>query len=668
MDMGAPKVKRTEWAIETSVQGVIGLDEKGVVVRWNPSARRILGCPAARALGRPLSELFPPLARPLATLLKKTRGARPAYAEARVRRPDGRFADVAFTALRGTDAPAVLLLLRDVTDRKAAERRLRRSVAALEGARESGGVASWLWDLADDEITWSKELYRMLGIDRSVSRASFRRLLARIPPGDRDAFQAAVNDAVRNHAPFDLRHRLIGRGGRTLEVHTRAKLIGERLVGTCHLATDTGARAYRAVLNQANLERRWSGRLLLIAESALLLFDSFDHLKALADLRGLIAPGEADHCVIHLRDEGGGYLQPPGGGPALPSLEGTGAPARVLSTGDYELHLGREAKDLGRILPNRSAFGLGDVESASAVLVLPLRTREGVVGTLTLVQSTSGRGFGSAEVAQFQALAKLAGLAVEHGLLYGEAARLNRELETRVERRTAELREALTDLDAYASAVAHDLRAPLRALRSFSELLLQECGSALDPRGKDYAGRICVACRRLDALVLNLLTYSRVSRRDVERVTIDLTELVEEVVRHMEGELRESTAEVRLDVPLGRARGHRLILTQVLTNLLSNALKFVPRGARPQIRVWTEERGETVRLWVEDNGIGIAPEDQARIFRPFERLRPESEYAGTGLGLAIVRRGVERMGGAVGVTSEPGAGSRFWLDLPAAPS
>jgi signal transduction histidine kinase len=123
---------------------------------------------------------------------------------------------------------------------------------------------------------------------------------------------------------------------------------------------------------------------------------------------------------------------------------------------------------------------------------------------------------------------------------------------------------------------------------------------------------------------------------------------------------------VNLPGSLPRIKGHPTTLVQVVANLLGNAVKFVPPGMTPRVRVWAEERGERMRLWVEDNGIGIAPEHQERIFRVFERLHRRESYPGTGIGLAIVRKGMERMGGGCGVESAPGQGSRFWVDLPRA--
>lgn len=157
--------------------------------------------------------------------------------------------------------------------------------------------------------------------------------------------------------------------------------------------------------------------------------------------------------------------------------------------------------------------------------------------------------------------------------------------------------------------------------------------------------------------------YSRLSREEFVPEVVDPDEAVAEAWRQVaEG----SKAELSVERPLPKVHAHRTILLQVLANLLSNAIKFVAPGVEPRVRVRGERREGKVRLWVEDNGIGIAPEHQGRIFRVFERLHASGEYPGTGVGLAIVRRALERLGGQAGVESQPGRGSRFWIELPGA--
>jgi signal transduction histidine kinase len=244
-----------------------------------------------------------------------------------------------------------------------------------------------------------------------------------------------------------------------------------------------------------------------------------------------------------------------------------------------------------------------------------------------------------------------------------EARTLNLDLERRVTERTERLSETARELDTFAYSVSHDLRAPLRAMTGFSQALLEDFGPRLDPKAREYAERIVRGGQRMNALIEDLLAYSRLTRAELTLVQVDLTGVVDEVLASLAGEVERRGAKVDVARPLHGVQGHPVTLRQVVTNLVSNALKFVAPGVAPRVRVRSESSGGTVRLWVEDNGIGIAPEHHERIFRVFERLHGVDDYPGTGVGLAIVRRGLERMGGRVGVESEPGKGSRFWIEL-----
>jgi PAS domain S-box-containing protein len=240
---------------------------------------------------------------------------------------------------------------------------------------------------------------------------------------------------------------------------------------------------------------------------------------------------------------------------------------------------------------------------------------------------------------------------------------LNAELEDRVAERTRALADANAELESFAHSVAHDLRAPLRAMRGFSQALQEDYGTQLDETGQDYARRVADGAARMDDLINDLLAYSRLSREELALEPLALDEVVTAVRAQLSATLAEARAALTVAGPLPRVRAHRAVLVQVLANLVANAAKFVRPDVRPQIAVRAERTAGRVRLWVEDNGIGIAPEHQQRIFQVFQRLHGMREYPGTGIGLAIVRRGVERMGGQAGVCSEPGHGSRFWIDL-----
>jgi signal transduction histidine kinase len=236
-------------------------------------------------------------------------------------------------------------------------------------------------------------------------------------------------------------------------------------------------------------------------------------------------------------------------------------------------------------------------------------------------------------------------------------------LEKRVSERTQQLQAANDDLEAFGYSVSHDLQAPLRAMHGFAEALLEDYSDSLDELGKEYARRIVLSALRLEDLIQDLLAYSHLSRSELSLKVIDLKELMLQVLNEIQPEIEENHAEIKIQSPLPQVIGHRPTLVQVITNLLINAMKFVQVGVRPEVQVWAETHDNWVRLWVADNGIGIAPEHQKRIFQVFERLHGQETYSGTGIGLAIVRKSVERMEGQVGVESQSGQGSRFWIEL-----
>jgi signal transduction histidine kinase len=235
-----------------------------------------------------------------------------------------------------------------------------------------------------------------------------------------------------------------------------------------------------------------------------------------------------------------------------------------------------------------------------------------------------------------------------------------------LKRQAAELRTANQSLEAFSGSAAHDLRAPLRTIVGFSLLLSDEyAGKVLDDEGQSLLAKIREAGSRMDTLIRDLLAYSRVGAQEFQPIPVDLTPLIEDVLSGLSSEITRTGALVTVDGPLGVAAGQALLLRQAAENLISNALKFVPPGRSPEVRIRSELRsGKRLRLWVEDKGIGICESGREHLFQPFHRLDTAHPYAGTGLGLAIAKRSLERMGGAVGFESEVEKGSRFYIELP----
>jgi signal transduction histidine kinase len=231
--------------------------------------------------------------------------------------------------------------------------------------------------------------------------------------------------------------------------------------------------------------------------------------------------------------------------------------------------------------------------------------------------------------------------------------------------RTEELEQANRSLEAFAFTVSHDLRAPLRNLQGYVSALNEDCSRELNDVGRQYLRSIEEITVSMDGMIADILEFSRLARVDLPAERVELRAAVEEGVAHLKNIFEDKGAKLKVEVdPQLTVLGHHQTLVQVMTNLLSNAVKFVGEGVQPVVRVRTERRNAArLRLWVEDNGIGIDPAHQQRIFEVFQRLHGEERYPGTGIGLALVKKGVERMGGQVGVESDVGSGSRFWIEM-----
>ncbi|HKW16329.1 MAG TPA: PAS domain S-box protein [Terriglobales bacterium] len=243
-------------------------------------------------------------------------------------------------------------------------------------------------------------------------------------------------------------------------------------------------------------------------------------------------------------------------------------------------------------------------------------------------------------------------------MLLDDLQRHSKELELRVQERD----EINAELEAFAYSVSHDLRAPLRAITGFAEALKEECKDQLTEEAREYLAEITDASHRMNGLVQDLLEYGRVGRIGVPLASVSVLNAINDAKRDLGG-LPPGSLITEVPEEL-RVRAHPPVLKQVIFNLLSNALKFRKENTVPEVSVVAETRDQFVRLSIRDNGIGIAPEHQERIWNVFERLHDREAYAGTGIGLAIVKRAMTRMGGTAGLASKPGEGSTFWIELP----
>jgi PAS domain S-box-containing protein len=243
-----------------------------------------------------------------------------------------------------------------------------------------------------------------------------------------------------------------------------------------------------------------------------------------------------------------------------------------------------------------------------------------------------------------------------------EIRRLNANLERRVDERTAELSAANQELDAFAYAVTHDLRAPLRAMSGFSQALEEDFGDRLSGEAKTYLDQISLASRKMNELIDGILTLSRSTRGGMRRDPVDLSEMASRLLEQLAQ--AEPGRQVAVEVADGLlARGDARMLEAALANLLGNAWKYTARTAEARIRVYAEARGDSRWFCVADNGAGFDMAHAERLFKPFQRLHRQDEFPGIGIGLATVQRIIQRHGGRIEARGEPGKGAVFCFTL-----
>jgi len=233
-----------------------------------------------------------------------------------------------------------------------------------------------------------------------------------------------------------------------------------------------------------------------------------------------------------------------------------------------------------------------------------------------------------------------------------------------VSQRTAELEASTRELDAFAYSVSHDLRAPLRSLAGFSEILAEDYAGVLDEPGRGYLARIEASVARMSRMIDDLLDLSRTTRVELRREHVDVSALAREVIQELGEDDPDRQPEVRIAGGL-TATGDPHLIRLVLLNLLGNAWKFTARTAAAVIEVDARTDGEPAVFGVRDNGAGFDMRYAAKLFDPFQRLHSNADFEGTGIGLAIVQRVVQRHGGRIWAQSEPGQGATFSFTLAA---
>jgi len=596
--------------VDSSEDAIIGEDIDGNITLWNDAAERMFGRARREMLGQPGETLVPPAlrARERQLIARAARGERIEHYETTRIATDGRPLDVSLTLSPIRDRDGTLVgvshIVRDITERK----RIEAQALHLAAVVQSSDDAIVSKDLDGVVRSWNPAAERLFGY---TAGEMIGQPIRRIIPVDRWDEEDDVLRRVR-----------VGQRVQHFET-VRQRKDGSRLpvaltVSPIHDARGTvigASKVARDITRQRSLERE-SRRLGAIV-------DSSDDAIISKDLNGVVQSWNraAERMFGFTAEE---------------------AVGRSITMIIPEERLGEEDEVLGEIRRGGRVDHIETVRRRKDGTLIPISL------SVSPIVDRSGQVVGASKIARD--LSALRAYATT--------------LEQTVRERTAELERANTQLESFAYSVSHDLRAPLRGMQGLAHALLEDYGPTLDATARDYATRIVAEASQLDRLIRDLLAYSRLTRIDVALERVDVGEAIYDALHQLDDDIRTSGATVEVEPEMPPLRANRAVLVQVLTNLISNAIKF--GGERPTVRVRAEVLNGTARVWVEDQGIGIAPKHQERIFRAFERLHGADRYPGTGIGLAIVHKGIERLGGRVGVESQEGKGSRFWFELPRA--
>lgn len=549
----------------------------------------------------------------------------------------------------------LLSISRDITERHLAEISHRESEERRRLALQATGDAVWDLDLVNDRLTVNETFERTYG---HPGEEHWRQWwLSRIHPEDVETFNKALcNTLNSDKSHFVSEYRLLqtsGEWGRVLDRafiarddHRRPK----RVVGAMmdlvpvkqaqersQLLAETAGLLLRTDSPQQVVEELCQRVLTFLRCDVFFNFLVDDSRQGLLlNACGGISPEERHQCMtLEIGKAVCGCVAIRGKGMVVEDVQASADPAVAI------------VKSLG----------------VQAYACHPLETQGKILGTLSFGTRTRPK-FKEDELALMKAVTDLVAIAMERQQWAATLVRMNEELERRVQERTEVLARTTDQLNSFCYSVAHDLRAPLRTQNGFARLLLDDYGQSLDDTGRHYLKAIMQSAERQSNIIQDLMAHVNVSRADLALEDVPLRGALDQVLADLEADLIQKEASVDHSRLVNfSVVANRSSLHLVLLNLISNACKFVPKGRRPRIHVRSERLNGVVRLWVEDNGIGIAQADRGRLFGMFQRLQ-KGDFPGTGMGLAIVKTAIERMGGTVGLESEPEVGSRFWVNLP----
>lgn len=592
------------------------------------------------------------------------------------------------------DADKRLKLIFQATEEVTAKLQLAEAQRRLEEALANGNIGAWSWDITKDKVIADKNLSRMFGLDpaEGASGLPLPTFVASIHELDRERVSAEIRRAIDKRERYETEYRTVSTDGSSRWVIARGKV---------EYGPDGKPLSFPGTLVDITDRKVAENNLAFLAKASIALSASLDYKKTLRNVAKLMVPEIADWCSVHIINDDNcleqvvmahkdpakvrwaRQLEQRQGPVALTDKQSS--VARVVRRGEAEIYPFITEEMLAATTTDPQQLKLLRGLGLSSVIAVPIKRGEQTVGAINLISAELKRHYNNSDFEMAKELASRVSLSLTNAQLFEDARRelrlrrrleedlrqANEQLENRVVERTKQLNEVNAnlarsneELENFAYVASHDLQEPLRKIQAFGDLLAEEYADQLGD-GRDYLVRMRKAAGRMSVLIQDLLAFSRVTTKAKAPVAVDLNKIVAEVLEDLQVRIDDTAGQVTV-AKLPTVEADPTQMQQLFQNLIGNALKFHRSGVPPRVdlTVTAPDRQQRVTITVADNGIGFDEKYLDRIFSVFQRLHGRDVYEGTGIGLAVCRKIVERHGGSISASSQPGKGASFKIVLP----